>query len=61
MTVGIVLMFTGVFFLALSGLVFRFRAISNKQAWGGITIPSAIIGGIIFVISLVIIYIYYPR
>lgn len=58
---SLILFFIGVFFIGLSGASYRWRAFTNKKAWDGITIPSGIIGIVIFLISLVFIYFNYPK
>ncbi|MDR2157208.1 MAG: hypothetical protein LBO81_05465 [Clostridiales Family XIII bacterium] len=49
----------GVLFMALAGISFRIRAILNKPAWGGATIPCALLGLPIFIVGSVMIYIFY--
>ncbi len=61
LTIGIIIFFIGLFFLAAAGINYRWRAFTNKKAWNGIAVPFTIIGLIIFVIGLVIIYINYPQ
>ncbi|MDR2458314.1 MAG: hypothetical protein LBD41_07575 [Clostridiales Family XIII bacterium] len=43
----------GVFFLAIGSISFRVRAVANKKAWGGITLPFILIGIVLIIIGIV--------
>jgi hypothetical protein len=47
--------------LALSGISFRFRALCNKPAWGGPTVPALLIGLAFFTPGLVMVYLFFPK
>ncbi len=47
---GSILLVLGIVLLAIAGIVFRFRAITNHRAWGGSTVSFLLFG----VISLLI-------
>jgi hypothetical protein len=49
----------GAVFLALAGGWFRVRAIANRKAWNGGTIPLTVVGLIFAGAGLVLIYINY--
>lgn len=61
LTVSLIIFIIAIILLGLSGIIFRIRAITNKRAWNGPVVPLATMGLILFVISLVMIYFYYPR
>ncbi|MBP2098083.1 hypothetical protein [Enterococcus rivorum] len=58
---SLIFFFIGLALLAISGISFRIRALANKTAWGGITIPFALVGIPILLISLILLYFNYPR
>ena len=59
-TVAIVVTFVGIAFLGLAGISFRIRAITNKKAWNGLTLPLAIIGLPILIAGMALLYYTYP-
>ncbi|HBU12339.1 MAG TPA: hypothetical protein DEB31_06315 [Clostridiales bacterium] len=61
MLIALIVLFTGVGFLALAGMVFHFRAIANKPAWNGMTKPFLLIGLIFLIIGLVLVYFAYKN
>jgi len=58
---SVILTFVSFLFLGGASISFRVRALANKQAWGGKTVPFAIIGIILLVVSLILLYFNYPR
>lgn len=58
--IGVIGFCIGFVILGIATLNFRWRALRNKQAWNGITIPFTIVGLIVLIGSLICIYIYYP-
>ncbi|WP_314067939.1 hypothetical protein [uncultured Vagococcus sp.] len=61
LTISIVVLSIGFFFLGLSSTVYRWRAFMNKPAWNGLTRPFLIIGSIFFVVGLALVYLFYPK
>ncbi|MDR2357797.1 MAG: hypothetical protein LBD92_06945 [Oscillospiraceae bacterium] len=59
--ISIIAFFIGAAFLALAGLTFRFRAVANKAAWKGMTLPLLAAGLCILLPSLILIFLLYPR
>jgi hypothetical protein len=59
--IGVVATVAGAIMLILARISFKFRAILNKSAWGGATLPLVVIGIIITIPALVIVYLFYPR
>ncbi|MDR2380733.1 MAG: hypothetical protein LBE08_06110 [Bifidobacteriaceae bacterium] len=59
MTVALVIFGIGVLFLALAGIWFRVRAVANRPAWGGGTVPLAVIGLIFVIPGLILVYLNY--
>jgi len=51
----------GLLIVGLGGIVFRVRAVLNKPAWNGATLPLILIGLPIFVVGLVLMWAWYPR
>jgi hypothetical protein len=51
----------GMALLAFSGLSFKFRALCNKPAWGGPTVPSLLVGLAFFAPGLVMVYLFFPK
>jgi hypothetical protein len=51
----------GVVLLSLSGISFKFRALCNKPAWGGATVPILFMGLGFFMPGLVLLFIFMPR
>ncbi|MDR2381836.1 MAG: hypothetical protein LBE08_11830 [Bifidobacteriaceae bacterium] len=49
----------GVVLLAAAGIWFRLRAIANRKAWNGGTLPLALTGLVFAGIGLVLIYLNY--
>ena len=52
---GIVIFAFGFVFAGLATISFKIRAIANKPAWGGITLPFGVIGFIALAIGVIII------
>ncbi|SQC70615.1 Uncharacterised protein [Listeria fleischmannii subsp. fleischmannii] len=52
--ITVVIFFLGVFFIGLSGGIFRWRALNNKKAWEGSVIPLLIVGVPITIIGLIL-------
>lgn len=46
--------------LTLATYTFKFRAFTNKKAWGGKTKPLLVSGAILFLIGIVMTYLFYP-
>jgi hypothetical protein len=57
--ISLVVFFVGVGCLAMCGVTFWFRAVLNKQAWGGLTLPFLWIGLIAAVLGLTVFIIFY--
>lgn len=57
---SVIITIIGLFFLFLGRKIFKFRAITNKKAWGGFTLPLIIIGLLIIGVGLILIYKFYP-
>ncbi|WP_318766424.1 hypothetical protein [Lactiplantibacillus carotarum] len=53
--IGIGLFGIGMILSGLATISFKIRALANKAAWGGITIPAGTVGLIALVIGLMII------
>jgi uncharacterized membrane protein (DUF485 family) len=51
----------GIALLALSGISFKLRALLNKPAWGGVTVPSLLMGLAFFTPGLVMVYLFFPK
>jgi hypothetical protein len=51
-TFSLIVFFAGMFFAAVGSTSFRFRAIANKKAWGGITLPAGIIGVFLLILGV---------
>ena len=58
--ISIVVTLIGMVFLGLAGISFRLRALANKKAWNGLTLPFAIIGLPVLIVGLVMLYFTYP-
>lgn len=54
---GIVFFVIGVILAGIATISFKIRAIANKRAWGGITVPFGIFGAIALVIGVILIVI----
>lgn len=61
LNLSILLFCVAIALLALAGFIFRVRALLNKRAWNGPVLPLSVIGVILLVISLVMIYLSYPK
>jgi hypothetical protein len=61
MTIAVVMFFVGVGFLGLSSIIFILRALSNKPAWEGLTVPLLLVGLLIFIASLVLLFFAYDK
>jgi hypothetical protein len=59
--VAVVILFIGFGSLALSGISFRMRALLNKRAWHGMTLPFLWIGLITAAIGLTILLLTYQQ
>lgn len=55
LNIGIVIFAIGFIFAGIATISFRIRAIANKPAWGGVTLPLGIIGFISLVIGVILI------
>ena len=47
--------------LGLGGFIFRVRALLNKRPWNSPVLPLSVIGVILSIVSLVMIYLSYPK
>lgn len=57
---SIIILFIGFFFMAMSGVSYRWRAFRNKPAWNGNTLVFLAIGLVFFIAGLALVYIFYP-
>jgi hypothetical protein len=57
--VSVVILFVGFGLLAMSGISFKMRALLNKQAWGGMTLPFLWIGLLVTAAGLVMLFLTY--
>jgi hypothetical protein len=55
LNIGIVIFAIGFIFAGIATISFRIRAIANKPAWGGVTLPFGIIGLVGLVIGVILI------
>lgn len=55
LNIGIGIFAIGFIFAGIATISFKIRAIANKTAWGGITIPFGIIGFIALVLGTVMV------
>lgn len=53
--IGIIFFVIGFVLLGVATLTFKLRALANKPAWGGLTLPSGLIGGTALVIGIALI------
>lgn len=58
---SLIVFFLAAAFLGLSGMLYRWRAFTNKKAWNGMVLPFAVVGCLLMILALVLIYIHYPR
>ena len=61
LNIALGIFFVGLILLGLSRWAFKIRAIANMKAWNGPVLPLAIAGSILLLVSLTIIYVYYPK
>lgn len=61
LTISLAIFFIGVFLLAWSGANFDWRAVRNKRAWNGWTLPLLSVGLPLAIIGLVMIWATFPR
>ncbi|MGM0110136.1 hypothetical protein [Enterococcus sp. DIV0187] len=61
MTIAVIIFVAAIILIGLAGAIFRVRAIANKQAWSGPVVPLALVGLVLLLISLVMIYLNYPK
>lgn len=58
--ISIFIFFIGAFLIGLSGMVYEWRAFTNKKAWNGLTKPLLFIGLPVTLIGIALIYLFYP-
>jgi hypothetical protein len=51
-TFSLIVFFAGMLLAAAGTISFRFRAIANKKAWGGITLPAGLIGVFLLILGV---------
>ncbi|MBE9880896.1 hypothetical protein G8B51_15370 [Enterococcus casseliflavus] len=61
LNLSIILFCVAIALLGLGGFIFRVRALLNKRPWNGPVLPLSVIGVILFIVSLVMIYLSYPK
>lgn len=61
LNLSILLFCVAIALLGLGGFIFRVRALLNKRPWNGPVLPLSVIGVILFIVSLVMIYLSYPK
>ncbi|MFD1230363.1 hypothetical protein ACFQ2P_04800 [Levilactobacillus namurensis] len=49
---GIVIFAVGFVLTGLATVTFKLRALANKPAWGGLTVPSGIVGVVALIIGV---------
>ena len=59
LAISLVVLFIGIALIAIGGISFRVRAITNKPAWNGITKPFILVGIAIFIVGIVLVYFAY--
>lgn len=57
---SIIVFFIGAGCLSLSKIVYRMRAVMNKPAWGGSTLPLLFLGVPLTAVGIGLIYLFYP-
>ncbi len=57
---GLILIIVGIVFTGLSTGSFKLRALMNKKAWEGLTIPSLILGLVSLVLGAILLALNYP-
>ncbi|MDZ4417300.1 hypothetical protein ORL59_27675 [Bacillus cereus] len=45
---------TGIVIISLARINFKIRAVANKSAWGGLTLPLALIGLTLFLVGMIL-------
>ncbi|OTN89447.1 hypothetical protein A5819_001939 [Enterococcus sp. 7E2_DIV0204] len=61
LNLSLVVFFVSLAFLGLAGALYRWRAFTNKKAWNGMVVPLVMFGFVLFVVSLIMIYLNYPK
>ena len=61
LNLSIILFCVAIALLGLGGFIFRVRALLNKRPWNGPVLPLSVIGVILSIVSLVMIYLSYPK
>lgn len=61
LNIGVILFSVGIIFSILGGIIFKFKAIANKKAWSGITIPCFVIALVTIIPGFIIIIINIPH
>ncbi|EOH96917.1 hypothetical protein UAY_02649 [Enterococcus moraviensis ATCC BAA-383] len=61
LNISLIIFFVSLAFLGLASILYRWRAFTNKKAWNGMVIPLGAFGFVLLVISLIMIYLYYPQ
>lgn len=61
LNLSILLFCVAIALLGFGGFIFRVRALLNKLPWNGPVLPLSVIGVILFIVSLVMIYLSYPK
>ncbi|HDR4605088.1 MULTISPECIES: hypothetical protein [Bacillus cereus group] len=54
---SVILSITGIVIMSLARINFKIRAIANKPAWGGLTLPLVLIGIILFFVGMIFAFI----
>lgn len=55
LAIGMVLFGLGVVLAAAASISFRWRAITNERAWGGIAVPAGVSGTILLIVGVALI------
>lgn len=61
MLIPVALTAIGIDLMGIGGVIFRTRAVLNKRAWNGGTLPFVLIGLVVFAIGLALLWVNYPR
>lgn len=61
LNLSILLFCVAIALLGLGGFIFSVRALLNKRPWNGPVLPLSVIGVILLIVSLVMIYLSYPK
>lgn len=61
LNISLVIFFVSWALLGLASVLYRWRAFTNKKAWNGMVIPLIVFGFVLLAVSLIMIYLNYPK